>query len=437
MIQTIYIDGYKSLKNFSLQLKQGLNALVGANGAGKSNILEALDLVSKLFYTELYELPAKLGLKKVNELFSFDYKKNEISIILDGLHRIECRNLIQSQLHSDENPESIISLYTRYKYEFKIGFDRENPQPLTFLSQRLELDFDLGGIKSKDTNKLIVEYSNGLCEVKECNLKDIEKFVSPDVKSLPNFLKTNYATFATKLILPEVAAYFYPITQLIKNMSMGDIFEINPSAVRNDATNLQFSQLQIDGTGLTSTLYSLKQTNQPIYNRVIEGMKLITPDIVDIDVFYNKSQQKIEINTEIRSSFNSNVTQIFPLELISDGALKWYVLVTLMIISNKPIVIDEPENFLNPQLHSILVSFLRERLNFKESYGIITSHSQSIVDSINPNELIFVRFKEGYTEAGRVIDIDRMIDHMNEFETSLGWYFVTDSLDFFCFDEVP
>ncbi len=45
MINTINIDGFKSLRNFEMEL--GLvNVLIGANGSGKSNILEAIGVLS-------------------------------------------------------------------------------------------------------------------------------------------------------------------------------------------------------------------------------------------------------------------------------------------------------------------------------------------------------------------------------------------------------
>ena len=39
MITKIKVDGFKSLKNFELELHEGLNILVGPNGSGKTNIV--------------------------------------------------------------------------------------------------------------------------------------------------------------------------------------------------------------------------------------------------------------------------------------------------------------------------------------------------------------------------------------------------------------
>ena len=50
----IYIDGYKNLENFEMFFNEGssVNALIGNNGSGKSNVLEALATVFAAVYNE-------------------------------------------------------------------------------------------------------------------------------------------------------------------------------------------------------------------------------------------------------------------------------------------------------------------------------------------------------------------------------------------------
>ena len=437
MNQTIFIDGYKSLENLKLELKPGLNALIGANGAGKSNILDALNFISNLIRLDLNEISDKLGLVRVSELFNLNQPNNEILIILNGSHRNECRNLKFSQFDVLNKDNKIVSLYTKYNYEFRIGFDKNNQDPLTYLAQKLILEFEIGGAEYTLPNTLAVEYSNDNCIVKEYYLNEVEDYISHEVKALPEYLKSNFGLYKTNSILSSIGVHLYPIRNLTQDISFGEVYDINPSVVRSDAFNIHKPNLQFDGSGLAYTLHKLKQNNEKIYQSVIEGMKLVSPDISDIKVNYNEHQKKYEIVTVIRSDYDSNKYQEIPLELISDGALKWYVLVTIMVVSTKTIVIDEPENFLNPRLHRIFVSYLRERLNFKEIYGIITSHSESLVDFIDPEELIYVRFKDGRTNASRVIEIKSLRSHMDKYDTGLGWYFISDNLDYYCFDEVP
>jgi exonuclease SbcC len=43
MLKVIHIENYKSLKNVTVEFKDGLNIIIGKNGRGKSNLLEFID----------------------------------------------------------------------------------------------------------------------------------------------------------------------------------------------------------------------------------------------------------------------------------------------------------------------------------------------------------------------------------------------------------
>ena len=45
MVEKIYVNGFKSLRDFELDLGV-INVFIGANGSGKSNILEAIGVLS-------------------------------------------------------------------------------------------------------------------------------------------------------------------------------------------------------------------------------------------------------------------------------------------------------------------------------------------------------------------------------------------------------
>ena len=53
-ISYIYIDGYKNLKDIEIYLDEGsvVNALIGNNGSGKSNVLEAVATVFAATYND-------------------------------------------------------------------------------------------------------------------------------------------------------------------------------------------------------------------------------------------------------------------------------------------------------------------------------------------------------------------------------------------------
>ena len=436
MIHSLYIDGYKSLEDLTVEFKPGLNTLIGPNGSGKSNIIGALEFVTKLFTTDLVDISKNLGLIKVSELFCLNREKPEIHLVLNGSHRSECRNIKKAQILPIERLEDFISLYTKYMLEFKIEFNRTAKNPFTFTEQKVAIEFCIGGLNQSVLNKLEVEYSKGTFVIKESKLDDLENFISNEVAKLPTLLEANFGTFKTSSIFSMVGSHFYPIRNLIQDTSFGKIFAIYPPVVREDVYKIDTPELQLDGSGLAATLFELKTSNKQAFQGVIEGMKLVSQNVTNISVEYVKSKKKIEVITEIRQNFASDATKQIPLELISDGILKWYALVTAMAVSSEPIIIEEPENYLNPQMQQLFIDYLRDEVDHRENLGIITSHSESLVDVLEPNELILVREKNGRTEASRILEVEKLCDHMRKSEYGLGWYYQSDLLEFYCFDEV-
>jgi AAA15 family ATPase/GTPase len=71
MITKIEVDGFKSLKNFELELHEGLNILVGPNGSGKTNIVLFFEFLSKLVTMPVGDALTKMG------GFGFIFQKKE------------------------------------------------------------------------------------------------------------------------------------------------------------------------------------------------------------------------------------------------------------------------------------------------------------------------------------------------------------------------
>ncbi len=96
MLNRIYIDNFKSLVNFELVIDKPIQLLMGANGAGKSNIFEILLKVQSL-----------LEGKKVQEIFLFsDLTRWQNSLFLTIELEISGNNGL-------------------YKYELSIGYEPE------------------------------------------------------------------------------------------------------------------------------------------------------------------------------------------------------------------------------------------------------------------------------------------------------------------------
>lgn len=64
-LNSLYIDNYKLLKNFSINFKKDVSILIGINGSGKSSILET---IAQIFSDAILKEKSKFGFKIVYEL---------------------------------------------------------------------------------------------------------------------------------------------------------------------------------------------------------------------------------------------------------------------------------------------------------------------------------------------------------------------------------
>ena len=97
-INSIKIKNYRNYEDFYMKFKEGLNVIIGANNAGKTNLLHSINLLKDL-NIDIDDFNKSNLLKKYNN----DYRKESptIEIEYEILHEIS---------EDDENDESIIKL---------------------------------------------------------------------------------------------------------------------------------------------------------------------------------------------------------------------------------------------------------------------------------------------------------------------------------------
>ena len=75
-ITSVHLKGYKSIRDLSVDLKQGLNIIIGANGSGKTNFMEFLNAAYELNYGQL--------LNGQNKRFECEVIANNTTLKLKG-----------------------------------------------------------------------------------------------------------------------------------------------------------------------------------------------------------------------------------------------------------------------------------------------------------------------------------------------------------------
>jgi len=447
MITKIEVDGFKSLSQFELKLNSGLNILVGPNGAGKTNIILFFEFLSKMARNPIaYAVSSVGGAGSIFKKIRKEEYQDTISFKIHGALQqgknsflvYELSAVIKSSFEKDDiyfNQQSI-----KVRTATKFWADPDD------IKGKTTWDFNLEYIYPGGNNGLIIH------DLNEKKLKPRHFFNTSDntqdfEKSFKEFITKNDPS--TQLIIISL----FPIVEhshvIINDIIGGESFNIVPSKVKEQEDAAKPPGIKKDGSGLSTTLYALKKSkpvSQPDFlfyyyfdrneknydpktlSKIIYYLKLANKTIIDLDVendpFDNKLIIKIFIHT-------GNYEAVLPLSSMSDGTIKWLTLITAILTSKTIFSIEEPENFLHPWMQAEIANIMREHIESKnnQSFVIMTTHSESLLNHSNANEIVLVDLVEGKTRARKIPNIDLLQNEIEQTGIGLGNFYFANSFD--------
>jgi predicted ATPase len=448
MITKIEVDGFKSLSDFKLYLNSGLNILVGPNGSGKTNIVLFFEFLSKLTTNQVGNAVSSVGgagaiFKKIG---SNEYEPN-IEFKIYGSKNIAKNKAItyeySATITTSFEKDSIY--YSKQNIRYRSGTKYwASPDEKGYFPNKWDF------ILNSETN----ETGSTAIEIEKINTKKIKpRFFDP--KEGTKSLEENI-TDLVKNFNPSfrnlIGCLFPFIDELVFNIHSdlvgGETFNVVPSKVKEIEDAATPPGIKKDGSGLATTLYAMKQSKskkgdlpdffyfldrqQKKYDpetlkKIVGYLKLANKTIKDLDVvndpFDNKLIVKIFIET---GSYDS----VLPLSAMSDGTIKWLALITAILTSKTIFSIEEPENFLHPWMQAEIANIMRNHISEKKehSFVIMTTHSESLLNHSEANEIVLVDLENGKTIAKRIENIELVKEEISNSGFGLGHFYFSDSL---------
>jgi predicted ATPase len=364
-LKRVVLNNYKSIKECSVCLGP-LTFLLGQNGAGKSNFLDALRLVSESLNTSLeHALRERGGINEVRRRSSGH--PTHFGIRLDW------------RLQDG----------TQGFYAFRVGAQKRGG----FEIQREECRVYDHGLLEKEFYR-----------VEDGTLKDKSIKVAPPTSS-----DRLYLVAASGLTM------FRPLYDALSRMGF---YNLNPDEIRELQPPDTGEVLKRDGSNLASVLSMLAKENREGFDRLVAFLSKVVPGIQGIDVKHVGRKETIEFRQLVG---NSKDAWRFMAENMSDGTLRALGVLTALFQSSNgrgkrvPFVgIEEPEVAVHPGAAGVLRDGLITAS--KTTQIAVTSHSPDLLDDKEiPDETIFaVVNRNGETEiapldeAGRTAIRDRL-----------------------------
>jgi predicted ATPase len=372
VITAASISHYKSISDAHLKFRP-VNIIVGPNGSGKSNIIDAI-------------------------YFLHD-------CVVDGIDTATTK---------------------RHGIDSLRQWSRTRPYNIV-LDIKLESHVGAGGyrvvISSAKGNYRIIEesgYWNG-AHPRERHRADAEKKHSSFSRSENGIIKI-FSPFEDlhRGRIQKVDHEDLFLTSLLGRFALGELqifrpiadelgafskYNIYPNTLRNPQLASREATLAEDGGNLSSVLKRINSNRRyvEIKDDIITALRVLMPSLLDFQVrsaagYYVPVLRVKEPNDDVHD---------FNLSQISDGTLRTLGLLTALYQPSAPtkIGVEEPEQMIHPGalavIHEAVTAFTREGRR-EQRQVFITTHSPTLLDLFEPEDIIWARFKNGVTECGPV-----------------------------------
>jgi predicted ATPase len=347
-IKRVVLNNYKSIKECSVPLG-ALTFLVGQNGAGKSNFLDALRLVSDGLNTSLEHAMRERG----------------------GLNEVRRRSS-GHPTHFGIRLEWELADGTNGIYAFRVGSQKK------------------GGfeIQREECRVFTTDMQEYYYRVECGEVKSTSSAVSPPASD-------------DRLYLVAAAGLppFRPIYEALSHMGF---YNLNPDEIREPQPPDPGEVLKRDGSNLASVLGMLERGGD--IGRIVELLSKVVPGITSIDVKHVGNKETLEFRQLVGT--NKDPWR-FLAENMSDGTLRALGVLTALFQSSRedgagvPLVgIEEPETAVHPGAAAVLRDGIR--MAAEKTQVLVTSHSPDLLDDkeIAADNIMAVISRGGETRIG-------------------------------------
>ncbi len=384
MVENIRIRNYKSIVDLTFDLGR-FNVIIGTNGCGKSNILEAITMASAASQNKLdAESLKNRGIRETEPQFMMN--------AFDDIELDSNNSVIQIDIRSTENPEgtSAIIGYSNQERKWRNNGDISDEAYGIIISK--EVHEILNGFieKSKDSERTTFD-------------KELNDFLSNNrykdwlafVRNEKNVTKEEIEKKFGKSFLeaPTYANYisFRPVEKVLRDF--------------NDYTTYPLGN---KGEGLFQYLKELSknENNKGLFEEINKGLKMLDWfDGFNIPDGLLSNEYKLSIGDK----FLKDSLHYFDQRSTNEGFLYLLFFLTLFNSKDTPqfFAVDNIETSFNPGLCQSLTKYLVKTTKENDKQVILTTHNPFVLDGMDLSDdevRLFVcrRDIDGHTKIERV-----------------------------------
>lgn len=391
MLNRIKIKGYKSLRDLEVSLKP-LSVLFGPNAVGKSNFLDALQLLSKLVSTrtlkdafdppyrgkplESFSFPANgiqglLAQERLSFSMEVDFKLSDAVVLAVNRQIRDMRRSADAAAASSETdglgggPVRERSLRYRIDVEMlpKSGILRVADEYLAALNSKGDPTGKREPFLSRHENRLRLRLEG------QAHPTYLDRYLDHSVLSLPHYPPHYPHLVAARQELASLLFfYFEPRERMRASNPVKEVRHIG-----------------LMGEELPAYLNTLKALEPRQFAAVEKALKAMLPRFEGIDVGVSNLG---EVELRLREGGIE-----VPARVLSEGTLRILGMLALTGAKEPPSLVgfEEPENGIHPRRIELVAELLNTRAKLGQTQYIVTTHSPILPDLIPDDSLFVVR----------------------------------------------
>ena len=366
-LKSLYIEKYKNLSPLTIDFEagNGLTMLVGNNGSGKSNVLEA---ISGIFH----DLFKGKDSRKIKCDYKLVYTLNEVNCKIertDGFLRCYGPKFKRREYFIEENaPNNIIGLYSGEEDRLWTSFYES---------------YYKAYIKRIKTNQHQERMRLMLINKYYWNVALLTLLLSKN-ETLKPFIENDLSiTSIAKIELRFNFKYFDDINELLKTF----IDRINP----DHKSKIEYSLEDLRNNIFYSVL---TDENGDILVDEHENKLLAENGVTDTEVFQNLTQAYMPKNEKIIRDIIIRIDDDITVEQLSEGEKKLILVKTVLeILSDEKtlVLMDEPDAHLHEIRKKNLYSMMGE---YPNRQIVIATHSPTFIDVADQNQIKMLKLND-------------------------------------------
>jgi len=370
-INRIKIDGFRRLEHLDLVVRPFM-VLIGANGIGKSTLLDAFSLLSASASGRLNDSLSQLG--GIASILTRD-RADEVSLSVDmdvpGHQPLEYEVRLKQRSTGYSISREVLS-------QRRAGY--LNP---------------FNHINSSETDIRYYEIEQ-------------EKLVRPDWEHNP--LETSLSQVPKMFRQPE------EMRRILATATQYHVLEVGARAPVKLPQAMKPATLPgADGEDLVPYLYYLRETDHDRFDMVIDALQAAFPSFESLN-FPPVAAGMLSMTWK-----DKNFRKPLYMNELSEGTLRFLWLASLLQSPALSTItmIDEPEVSLHPELLNMLAELMREAS--KRTQLVIATHSDRLIRFLYPNEVVVMDMNDAGGATASWADLMDIENWLAEYSLDEVW----------------